>query len=130
MSEEGVEERDDRKEQKRRGDGTEDGDSGARDAGDAVADQDRGVDGDGARARLCDSSQVQDFLFFDPMEFVDEFLFHQGDDDVAAAEGKSAQTKSGGKQRPILVLFHKIQCSFSGKVFLVISIIYVIPFVK
>ena len=63
--------------------------------------QDGGVDRDGAWGRLGNGGKVQHLLFFDPVETVHKFLFHQRDDDIAAAKGESTEEKGGGKELTI-----------------------------
>lgn len=60
-------------------------------------DQDGRVDGNGAGRRLSQGSQIQHFIFIDPMQLVNKFFLHEGDDYKAPAKGKCTDVQGAEK---------------------------------
>lgn len=96
----GVEEGDDAQHQEGRDDGTEHREQDAREAADLVAHDDRAIDRDRARCGLCDRDEIQHFVLADPVQVVDELLFQQRHDDIAAPEGEGAEIQGLEEELP------------------------------
>ena len=96
----GVEEGDDAQHQEGWDDGTEHGEQDAGEAADLVAHDDRTIDRDRARCGLCDRDEIQHFVLADPVQVVDELLFQQRHDDVAAPEGEGAEIQGLEEELP------------------------------
>ena len=96
----GVEEGDDAENHEGRDDGAEHGKQDAGDATELVAHDDGTVDRDRARCGLGDRHEIQHFVLADPVQVVDELLFQQRDDDIAAPEGEGAEIQGLEEELP------------------------------